>query len=127
MAQATISYGSKLGLLNNAAISEVYYDQFRPFLRGVDALVQASVLSRMSTPHLHLVTVMPILFSRGPLGCGLDRPTTLRYIPLRLQPPGLTILRRDGSSTPPSRGGLYIRWLTPCSIMWMLLVIGCPA
>jgi len=50
MAQATISYGSKLGLLNNAAISEVYYDQFRPFLRGVDALVQASVLSRMSTP-----------------------------------------------------------------------------
>ena len=50
MALATISTGPKLGLLNNAAINEVYYDQLRPFLRGVDALVQASVLARSATP-----------------------------------------------------------------------------
>ena len=50
MANATISYGSKLGLINNAAIGEIYYDSFRPFLRGVDALVQASVISTLSSP-----------------------------------------------------------------------------
>jgi hypothetical protein len=48
---AAISYGSKLGFLNNAAIGQTYYDQFRPFLRGMDALVQGSVLSTTtSTP-----------------------------------------------------------------------------
>ena len=50
MANAVISYGPKLGLLNNAAMGEVYYDSFRPFLRGIDALVQASVLTALSTP-----------------------------------------------------------------------------
>lgn len=45
MGSAAISYGPKLGLLNNAAIGEAYYDQLRPFLRGVDALVQARVIS----------------------------------------------------------------------------------
>lgn len=44
MGTAAISFGPKLGLLNNAAVGETYYDQFRPFLRGVDALVQPSVI-----------------------------------------------------------------------------------
>src|ERR1700739_3762153 len=47
---ANISFGSKLGLLNNAAIGETYYDELRPFLRGIDALVQASVVAAASTP-----------------------------------------------------------------------------
>jgi hypothetical protein len=46
---AIISYGSNLGLLNNAAIDEAYYDQLRLFLRGMDALVQGSVLSTTVT------------------------------------------------------------------------------
>jgi len=46
---AAISYGPKLGLLNNAAIGEAYYDQLRPFLRGVDALVQSGVTSTSVT------------------------------------------------------------------------------
>jgi hypothetical protein len=50
MADAIISYGPKIGLINNAAIGEDYYDQFRPFLRGFDALVQASVISTLATP-----------------------------------------------------------------------------
>ena len=49
MAIAQISYGPKLGLLNNAAIGEAYYDQFRPMLRGVDALVQAGAISTTVT------------------------------------------------------------------------------
>lgn len=49
MSSAAISFGPKLGLLNNAAIGEAYYDQLRPFLRGVDALVQGSVLSTTTT------------------------------------------------------------------------------
>jgi hypothetical protein len=50
MGSAVISFGPKLGLLNNATIGEAYYDQFRPFLRGVDALVQANVISYLSSP-----------------------------------------------------------------------------
>ena len=50
MSNAIISYGPKLGLLNNATIGEVYYDQFRPFLRGMDALVQISAISFAATP-----------------------------------------------------------------------------
>ena len=50
MSSAVISYGPKLGLLNNASIGDTYYDQFRPFMRGVDALVQISVISVLSTP-----------------------------------------------------------------------------
>lgn len=49
MADAQISFGPKLGLLNNAAIGEQYYDQFRPFLRGVDALVQPAVIAASVT------------------------------------------------------------------------------
>jgi hypothetical protein len=51
MSDAIISYGPKLGLLNNATINEIYYDQFRPFLRGMDALIQIAVISiRNSQP-----------------------------------------------------------------------------
>lgn len=45
MGTAAISFGPKLGLLNNAAIGEQYYDQFRPFLRGIDALIMGSIKS----------------------------------------------------------------------------------
>lgn len=44
MGTAAISYGPKLNLLNNSAIGEQYYDELRPFLRGMDALIQANVL-----------------------------------------------------------------------------------
>lgn len=51
MGTAAISFGPKLGLLNNAAIGEAYYDQLRPFLRGMDALVQGSILDfTLTTP-----------------------------------------------------------------------------
>jgi hypothetical protein len=51
MSTAVISFGSKLGLLNNATIGEAYYDQLRPLLRGLDALIQGSVLSTsLTTP-----------------------------------------------------------------------------
>lgn len=50
MANAQISFGPKLGLLNNAAIGEIYYDQLRPFLRGMDALVQLTAISYLSSP-----------------------------------------------------------------------------
>jgi hypothetical protein len=49
MANAQISFGPKTGLLNNAAIGEIYFDQLRPFLRGTDALVQANALSASVT------------------------------------------------------------------------------
>lgn len=41
----TISLGPKLGLINNAAIGEAYFDQFRQFLQAIDQIVQMSVLS----------------------------------------------------------------------------------
>lgn len=41
----TISFGPKLGFINNADIGEAYYDQFRQFLQGLDQVVQMSVLS----------------------------------------------------------------------------------
>lgn len=50
MSTAVISFGPKLGLLNNATIGEQYYDQFRPFLRGVDALTQASFINFAQSP-----------------------------------------------------------------------------
>lgn len=55
MSTAVISFGPKLGLLNNATIGEQYYDQFRPFLRGMDALIlptaiSASVVDPPSSP-----------------------------------------------------------------------------
>lgn len=40
-----ITFGPKLGLMNNAAIGETYYDQFRQFLQAIDQLVQMSVIS----------------------------------------------------------------------------------
>lgn len=42
---AGITFGPKLGLLNNANIGETYYDQFRVFLQAIDQLVQMSVLA----------------------------------------------------------------------------------
>lgn len=42
---AGITFGPKLGLLNNANIGENYYDQFRLFLQAMDQLVQMSVLA----------------------------------------------------------------------------------
>lgn len=40
-----ISYGPKLGLINNANIGETYYDAFRVFLQAIDAIVQLSAIS----------------------------------------------------------------------------------
>lgn len=40
-----ISYGPKLGLINNALIGENYVDAFRAFLQAIDELVQMSVIS----------------------------------------------------------------------------------
>lgn len=45
-----VDLGPRLGLLINADIGEQYYDQFRPFLRAIDSLVQASVISISTTP-----------------------------------------------------------------------------
>lgn len=41
----TVSFGPKLGFINNANIGEIYYDQFRLFLQGLDQLLQMSVLN----------------------------------------------------------------------------------
>lgn len=40
-----ITFGPKLGLMNNSSIGETYYDQFRQFLQAMDQLVQMSVLN----------------------------------------------------------------------------------
>lgn len=40
-----VDLGPRLGLLINADIGEQYYDQFRPFLRAMDSLIQASVIN----------------------------------------------------------------------------------
>jgi Protein of unknown function (DUF2793) len=40
-----ISYGPKLGLINNAAIGENYTDAMRQFLQALDTLIQMSVIS----------------------------------------------------------------------------------
>lgn len=46
-----ISFGPKLHLINNANISEVYYDQLRQFLQAMDQLIQMSVISStINTP-----------------------------------------------------------------------------
>src|ERR1700753_3799804 len=44
-----ITLGSKLDLLLSATEGEEYTDAFRPFLAGMDALIQASVLSSTTT------------------------------------------------------------------------------
>jgi hypothetical protein len=44
-----ISYGPNLGLLYNANIDEQYYDAFRLFLQGIDAVLLANVLSAALT------------------------------------------------------------------------------
>lgn len=44
-----IAYGPELGLLYNANIDEQYYDAFRLFLQGIDALLLPSVLSTTVT------------------------------------------------------------------------------
>lgn len=44
-----ISFGPKLKLINNAAIGQAYPDQFRVFLRFIDAIVQGSVLNTTTT------------------------------------------------------------------------------
>lgn len=47
----TLSYGPKLGLLENAATGEVHDDAFRKFLRGMDGMTQLSVKDKdLSTP-----------------------------------------------------------------------------
>jgi hypothetical protein len=46
---AVLSYGPKLGFINNATIGEAYYDQLRPFLRAFDSLVQGTVLNTSVT------------------------------------------------------------------------------
>lgn len=40
-----VDLGPKLQLLINADIGEIYYDQFRPFLRAIDELLFASVIN----------------------------------------------------------------------------------
>lgn len=46
---AGISFGPKLGLINNANIGQEYFDQFRVFLQAIDQLVQMSVLNATQT------------------------------------------------------------------------------
>jgi hypothetical protein len=45
MGTATISFGPKLGLLNNAAINQTYYDQLRTLLQALDQLIMGSVIN----------------------------------------------------------------------------------
>lgn len=45
----SISYGPKLGLINNADIGETYYDDFRPFLRAMDELIFCAVINSTTT------------------------------------------------------------------------------
>lgn len=45
MGTATISYGPKLGLINNAAINQVYVNQLRAFLQAMDQLINGSVIN----------------------------------------------------------------------------------
>lgn len=40
-----VDLGPRLGLLINADIGEAYYDQFRPFLRAIDALLLGAVIN----------------------------------------------------------------------------------
>lgn len=42
---AGITFGPKLGLLNNANRNQQYWDQFRQFLQAIDQLVQMSVIN----------------------------------------------------------------------------------
>lgn len=44
-----VDLGPRLGLLINADIGEAYYDQFRPFLRAIDSLLQGSVINASTT------------------------------------------------------------------------------
>lgn len=45
----SVDLGPRLGLLINADIGEEYVDQFRPFLRAIDALLFGSVLNSSTT------------------------------------------------------------------------------
>lgn len=46
-----VDLGPKLNQLINADIAEIYYNQFRPFLRAIDALLQGNVINAStSTP-----------------------------------------------------------------------------
>lgn len=40
-----VDFGPRLGLLINADIGEAYYDQFRPFLQAIDALLLCAVIN----------------------------------------------------------------------------------
>lgn len=42
---ATISFGPKLGLLNNAAINQTYYDQLRKLIQALDQLIMGNVIN----------------------------------------------------------------------------------
>ena len=42
---ATISYGPNLGLINNAAINQVYVNQLRQFLQAADQLIMGNVIN----------------------------------------------------------------------------------
>ena len=44
-----VELGPRLGLLINADIGETYVDQFRPFLRAIDSLLQGSVIDSTTT------------------------------------------------------------------------------
>ena len=44
-----VDLGPRLGLLINADIGEAYYDQFRPFLRAIDALLLGAVINTTTT------------------------------------------------------------------------------
>jgi hypothetical protein len=48
MGTATISFGPKLGLINNAAINQVFVDQFRQFLQAMDQLIMGSVINAVT-------------------------------------------------------------------------------
>lgn len=68
MGTATLSFGPKLGLLNNQAVGQPYYDQLRPFLRAIDSLLQGSVLHTA-------VTVPPSSPNNGDAYLLLDAPS----------------------------------------------------
>jgi hypothetical protein len=42
---ATISFGPNLGLINNAAINQVYVNQLRQFLQAIDQLIMGNVIN----------------------------------------------------------------------------------
>lgn len=44
-----VDLGPRLGLLVNANINDPYYDQFRPFLRAIDALLLGAVINSTTT------------------------------------------------------------------------------